>query len=365
MRISLLEKREDFYGILEKTLKNTDFFHQSNDIEIEYFVNRYLNFIGSETLPQSVFNVIKNEYSISVNFWNKFLQKVYVDFSVRYFSNHYVAHKTIFLSKIFKDYLIMGGNHRIRIFPKDLSHSVILLKEKENIKFCKNEIEFRSSNKIDYLPRLIDHGNYWIKEEYFDGIPINRLETGEKKDKLILSLVKKYYNDILINLSYELDINAYIDFIKNKLKKSLKDSSIVNESILKLVNTTLEKLFELLNNKDILCSISHGDLQHSNLLFRNGFIKIIDWEHTDKRFYLYDLFILFSMQRTVNNIEASIENYKKNIYSKNLNITIKTNDIYLFLIEEIRFRVDEDFSKNFKNFKNIQVLCRQTLKYIE
>ena len=84
MRISLLEKREDFYFILKNTLKNSSFFEEQNDgfKGARYTVNKYLNFIASEKINTKVFQNLVNEYSNSRVWWRKVIQKVYVSLAV-------------------------------------------------------------------------------------------------------------------------------------------------------------------------------------------------------------------------------------------------------------------------------------------
>ena len=86
MRISLLEKRENFDKILKETLEKNSFFNtKSNEKKVKYFINRYLNFIATNTLSKNVFQTLLNEYSSSLIWWKEWAQLLYVKLSISIF----------------------------------------------------------------------------------------------------------------------------------------------------------------------------------------------------------------------------------------------------------------------------------------
>ena len=105
------------------------------------------------------------------------------------------------LDKDFKNYLILGGNHRLRLFYGELKDSIVILKSGENQKFIKNDIAIRTENNLSYAPKIFDSENDWLREEYFNGIPFNRIESEERKGNL---------RDVIINNHFRINFNKCI-----------------------------------------------------------------------------------------------------------------------------------------------------------
>ena len=111
---------------------------------------------------------------------------------------------------------------------------------------------------------------------------------------------------------------------------------------------------------------THGDFQQANILIANGTSKVIDWEASEKRFYMYDAFILFGRIRKGETISDDILNFREAIEPMDYVKEVDENTIILLLIEELRFNVNETFSVNFFE-SGIQTknLCKTIIKYIE
>jgi len=359
MRISLLEKREDFYKILNITLNSYIENLNANNSKLSYFVvNKYLNFIATPYLPSSTFNILKNEYSNSNIKWKKIFQFFYVQLAVKKGLRLFFAQKVIRLPHYFTDFLILGGNHRIRLFSENLNGSLVILKSKERDKYIYNDIKIREFFSLSFAPIILDKGKDWFIEEYFDGIPVNRLI---KKTDYNPDLLLEFYQKELVEPSKEvLSIIDYKDLINLDLESILKvnfESNLKND-LHKLIIKTFISLFSLINIKRVEISWTHGDLQEANILIKNKEIKVIDWESADKRFYLYDYFTLFSKIRTNISLNKAIGIFEAKFPNDR-------NVIYLLLIEELRFSLNERFSVNFLNSgKLTRKLCNDILNYI-
>lgn len=359
MRISLLEKREDFYKILNITLNSYIENKNLNNSKLSFFVvNKYLNFIANPYLSSSLFNVLKNEYSNSIIKWKKIFQFFYVQLAVQKVLRLLFAQKIIKLPNYFSDFLILGGNHRIRLFSDTLDGSLVILKSKEREKYIYNDIKIRESFCLSFAPKILDKGKDWFVEEYFEGTPINRLR---KDNDYNLDLFLKFYQKELVDPSKE--VLSIIDY-KNLVNLDLETVLNVNfETNLKndldrLIIKTFITLFHLITIKRVEISWTHGDLQEANILIKNKEIKVIDWESADKRFYLYDYFTLFSKIRTNISLKKSIDIFKTK-FPNDMNV------IYLLLIEELRFSLNEEFSLNFFNSgETTKKLCNDILNFI-
>ena len=195
MRISLLEKRENFEKILKETLIASSFYEKKHDIsEGKYYINKYLNFIATNKLPENVFQILANEYSSSSSWWKKVVQSLYVKLAISKFFRVLFSHHSIKLPSFFENFLILGGNHRLRLFSVNLTSSIVLLKQGEREVYLNNDITVRTENNLTYSPQLLKFGKDWLEEEYFEGTPINRVKSPsivKERLKIFLNIILK------------------------------------------------------------------------------------------------------------------------------------------------------------------------------
>lgn len=358
MRISLLEKREDFYKILNTTLSTYAENINVSSLKSSFFVvNRYLNFIADPCLPSSLFVILKNEYSNSQVKWKKIFQFAYVQLAVKRVLRLLFAQKVIRLPTYFSKFLILGGNHRIRLFSDEIDGSLVILKSKESDKFLYNDIRIRESFHLSFAPVILDKGKDWFIEEYFEGIPINRLA---RQSDYNLDVLMKSYEAELLELSKEVvSISHYKNFVNKDIETVfIGHSKVYLNDIEKLVSKTIKALFDLIKISRVEVSWTHGDLQEANILVKNGKIKVIDWESADKRFYLYDYFTLFSKIRTNISLNIAIDIFLAK-FPNDMDV------IYCLLIEELRFALNEEWSFNYKSSGiNTRKLCNDILNLI-
>ena len=349
MRISLLENREEFYEILIKTLNKSSFFKGQNESKFKtiFIVNKYLNFIAPQKINSNVFKNLVNEYSNSIVWWKKIIQKTYVYLAISKSFRKVFGHKIIELSVNYSEYLILGGNHRLRLFSKDLGFSVLLLKENERVSYLENDISIRTNQFLSYAPIIFENGKDWLKEEYFDGKPLNRLKDRKEKDDFQKKVIKNHLEELLICTKKKWTNKEYYVFLKNEVNyiinnKFLQKTAVKKNTIINL----FELLFKELSTENISISLSHGDFQMANVLVKENNFKVIDWESASKRYYLYDIFTLISDVRTGIPLKESIQNFKNRVHSF-LDVEITPDMITLLLIEELRFSVNEEYSENF------------------
>ena len=263
--------------------------------------------------------------------------------------------------------MIVGGNHRIRLFPKDLTYSLILLKKGENSKFCINDARLRTTLNLNHCPKVLDYSNSWIKEEYFEGTPLNRILDMGVRENIKNKAISKHWDNVIEPTIYETSIKEYEHLVLSEIDNILRINRLniemeLNELILK----TFHVAFLNVKLNKIILSSSHGDLQLSNILVKDNEIKIIDWEHSDNRFYLFDHFILYSNNRSMNDIEKAISIYKTKKTNAPNGINITNDELHLNIIEELRFSMNEDFSLNFKKCGvKTEQLCIQINRYFD
>lgn len=363
MRISLLEKREDFYFILEKTVNGwaNDGLNTNSDNE-SYAVNRYLNFIASQNLETKVFAVLIKEYSQSNIKWLRLFQKMYVKLSVSKLTRIIFSHKTLYLSNKLENFLIIGGNHRIRLIDHKFFGTYVILKHNENCKFIQNEIILRNGWHLEYAPKLLDNGVTWILEEYFEGTPLNRLYNAKIRLTFLKSIIHNHVTSLLLPSVEFLFASHYLDNKRYELFSIIQNSKIlIHQEIKDLVIDIFNYLDESLRgNYEVKISWSHGDFQTGNILISENVYKIIDWEASDKRYWLYDIFTLFGDIRRNHNLELAYKLFLENKFIWSNSETLDSNWMEWIALEELFFCIYEDCSLNFyKSGLKVKELCIQ------
>jgi len=368
MRISLLEKRENFEKILKETLLSSSFFKKKQEVsEGKYYINKYLNFIATNKLPENVFQILANEYSSSLSWWKKGVQSLYVKLATSNFFRALFSHQSIKLPVYFENFLILGGNHRLRLFSVNLTSSIVLLKQGEREIYINNDIAVRTENKLTYAPQLLKFGKDWLEEEYFEGTPINRVESPSKVKEHLENIFEYHFKTLNLKNLKSFKKNDYVDLVNTEIESITTNNKIkVDQCLIEEIKNVFSLLFSVLNNKDIKVSWTHGDFQQANILIAKGISKVIDWEASEKRFYMYDAFTLFSRIREGETISDAILNFREAVGPIDYVKEVDENTITLLLIEELRFNVNETFSVNFfESGTQTESLCNAITTYID
>ncbi len=368
MRISLLEKREDFYQILSDTLINWNSpSQQVKNEQSAFIVNRFLNFIAHPQLPTNVFTNLAKEYSTSPVFWKNLIQRYYVRLAVNKNTRRFLSHKRVFLPVHLTQFLILGGNHRLRLFKTNLKSSYVILKRGESQAFIKNELLLKKQMRLDYAPRLITSGANWFEEEYIDGTPLNRLSCTTLKNSLIDQIISSHFQQLLLPSQQQLSADLYVNEKREKLLLLLNQEGLnINEQTKYAITQTHDMLCQRLNQKGaITITWTHGDFQKGNVLVESNVFKVIDWEAADKRFWLYDFFVFLSGIRSNGNFEQSIRMFEPMKKNRENTMSIPVDWKTLLMIEELYFSVKENCSPNFfRSGEQTLQLCNQIKSFL-
>lgn len=346
MRISLLVKRENFYKILQKTVIENTFFHQYNSPKSNrFYVNEYLNFIAHNNTPSGIFSNLRNEYSNSLIWWRKGVQKFYVNLATSKLFRSLFAQKSISLPAP-SHYLIIGGNHSLRLFDKELKSTWSLLKSGERIDYIKNDLKVRTGFKLSYIPHILNKGLDWIEEEYVEGSPLNRLNHLPTRNKLKDLVLNLHRLELVDRSKKSLALLAYKKMVYEEIDSITQADAIATESaVIHKAYGLLDRLFACLKVDSVTVSWTHGDFQMANILVKDDRVVVIDWESANLRFKDYDFFVLLGEIRTGIRLPEVVSSYQRMASAYGLSVDI--NSIICCLIEELRFLVAEDFSANF------------------
>lgn len=368
MRISMLEKREDFYQILSKTISAWNPTKDSvEESSTTYFVNKYLNFIAHPELSEALFSNLVTEYGTSTIWWKRLLQKAYVKLAVNKRCRGMLAHQRVELPKRYANKLILGGNHRLRIFEEGLKSSTVILKQGEDSGFIINEVNVRTAFHLDYAPKLLNYGDVWLEEEYIVGLPLNRLADYSAKQKLIDNLTSLHLNQLIKPSQVQVRAKDYLASKRKILHHKLFNPQlkIHKDDQVEILNT-FQTLAEKLTDKEVTISWSHGDFQEGNILVNHGSFKVIDWEAADKRFSLFDIFVLKGNLRALGDFNQALEAFKAYAENENEVLEFPINWRELLMMEEILYNIHEDCSVNYyqSGVKTVK-LCRQINKLLQ
>lgn len=369
MRISLLEKREDFYKLLSQTLErwNPPTIRPKHD-STTFLTNKYLNFIAHPDLPVSAFSNLKKEYSTTDKYWKSLIQKLYVKLAINYCFRKILAHKTVLLPEHFSDYLILGGNHRLRLFGSNLKSSYIVIKKGESLTFIENEIKVRKSYKLAYAPKMISNGFNWLEEEYISGTPLNRIRSAPHKQIIINSLITTHTDNLLIPSKKILPATVYVHEKQNDLSsKLLSDQLVLKPEIKQTILDTFNRLVNKVTDENVIVGWTHGDFQQGNILVdNNNCFKVIDWEAAERRFWLYDFFVLLGEIRSHGDLAIAFNTFLKHKELLPGHESFSNDFEILLIIEELCFSVNEDCSPNYyiSGEKTLR-LCKQINNHLQ
>ena len=369
MRIRDLNKHEDFWSIfketikliiLEKSLYKQIFSNKRNQILIS---QSSINYISPPFVGKNTYKVLINEYSKSNVFWKRPFQFMFVHLATTQIIRFLFTDKIIVAPYRMKNnILIIGGNHRIRFIDFQSIKSLVVLKDKENDIFIKNEIKYRSKVLLPYSPKLYEWGQAWIAEELIDGVPINRGLDNSKIEQYKKCVYTTHYTKLIAPSLKLILLNNYINKkIDEFILHFNQIPSIIKNKVYSYIDINtiygLKNLFKK-NRNTFPVSITHGDFQNSNILISDKKPIVIDWENMSMRFCLYDEFVLFSDIRSMRqyDIYNSILRYHKFIKEKyEVNklreryLSSVNFDLTAFLIafEELFFVLYDEISNNY------------------
>ncbi|MDB9846673.1 phosphotransferase [Flavobacteriaceae bacterium] len=352
MKLSQLILREKIYNIISKTINTNSFFKDNIDEKnIVFNCFKYLNIILNKSLSDNVKDTLVFEYSLSKSAFKQFLQNIYITIIFLPIIRNFLSDKRIMLPSYLKNYGVVPGNHRIRLFGSSLKEIIVLLKNNESSKFIKNDIDARVNNSLSYTPKILSYGSDWLIEEFINGVPFNRVKN-INSDKALKDLISLHTKELINKNKKNISIDTYLNKCKEELYL-LVEIIEENNPIKKEIISGLENLHTTIVSQNIIeieTSTTHGDFQEGNIRINsNNELYVLDWESAANRFYLYDVFVMLSSVRTGIGLDKAFELFFQKVdeYQIKINRYSKTSIILLLCFEELRFHFSEDISYNF------------------
>jgi thiamine kinase-like enzyme len=138
--------------------------------------------------------------------------------------------------------------------------------------------------------------------------------------------------------------------VKSDINNYIKKGKYATE-----MNPILYELFKEFDNyfsnseMFVYTSYTHGDFQEGNLRIQDNRTIVIDWESSDKRFFLYDFYVLLGNPRHDKYLLNSYKTFKQQIRLLNdfPNEFINEKTMVLLFLEELKFYIYEENSVNY------------------
>jgi len=354
MKISLLQQREPFEEILEKTLTaylNRKVKWQNNKKNGNWLVNSHLNAIFAPNADKTIFSQITKEFSHSVIWWKRPLQKLYVLLATNSFTAKFFATASLCIEPQIdnaKNILIIGGNHHLRILNYKKIRAFVINKSGFNKQFLINEKNLRQANPSLPIPKLFEvaDDNSWYSEEIISGTPLNRMNNGSQaKDSL--KKIKQSLAELHNQTKEQIPVKLYTADLSRKIIHLAENNDFLDEQQIQKINQQLlEKISSLAGQNDhlALCQ-THGDFQPANILVEKEKVWLIDWEYTGLRQIDFDSFVYDLNSRSPLDFQ---ERFIKQFREQNSNSEAELK-LLVFLLEELQLRLEEVDNPLFKS----------------
>jgi len=314
MQISLLLKREPFPDILERTLEGflpqlTGHSHRVRwspksarpDPEAQHwFCNHYVNAIFAKGAPREVFRPVVGEFCRSPSAWRRPWQRGYVALASSSRLASILAQSRLEISPPItdaRDWLIVGGNHKIRLLNPRTLQCYSVLKEGFDVEFLQTEVSARrravEAGVSVPVIRQVASDETWFLEDYVAGVPLNRLSSRDAA-KQTLSGAMNELNRFSESTTRPMGVRTYTQSLASAARASLSSAKAVDTSLRTRVETCIGRLLEALEpvaDDLVTTARCHGDLQPGNILWRGDGHWIIDWEYAARRQVGHDTLI--------------------------------------------------------------------------
>jgi hypothetical protein len=388
MKISLLLDREPFDKIFEETLASflydiTNCPHyvnwcpkshnkQSQKPAQIWYCNPLINSIFVKGVNPAVFDSINGEYSHNpLRPWRSLIQKLYLRLSQYNKTALLMAKYIIEVSPPIEDAknkMIIGGNTKIRMIDIPGNKVYVILKNGFDKKYLAREVFIRENYQFLPVPKIILKGNddLWYAEEYISGISPDRMRYEDGLQSLISSI--ESMRRVIEDTKKIVTLNDYVQSIVIKINTTIEAFMSDNNYSIKQVQDVASALIHYLNqysNCFVITSFCHGDFQAGNIICDGKKSWIIDWEHSGRKQFVHDLYVmqlksrikdgfnqrfLEYFQEGPNMRQKVLNNYWPDLQSEN-QIELHVSMV-LFLLEELDFHLEE--LKSIPTIANVQ-----------
>lgn len=309
MRIEQMIEREDFYGILRKTvceyfkkvrMKDVDFAYTEKKGYEKLVISPKFSFVAKPPLKSGIKEFLRNEYNIR----NSMIKYIIGRIAVKAVEiNPYICGGTaayITRNSLDKNEFISPQNRSVRFFDYNKMTVDCIVKSGFTDKYIKKQIDFRKNHSYKFVLPMIDYGENWFREKILQGHALARTTDNSLYEKGVcdtILAIKTLINDTLENETAETYINKLANNAISLVcsadeKKHIK----YKNEVINIINICKENALRL---NTIPTSVNHGDMQSGNIWIEgDGNTVIYDWETVERRSVWYDLSVFkYSLRR--------------------------------------------------------------------
>lgn len=313
MDIASMLVREDFYTILQETLRAYYRQVHNRDIRVEYtpfegcetlYIYSRLSFIARKKVPCGAREFLYSEFNIRGNLIKYFAGKLLVFLAVH--SGGRGATRKLYITRgaLGKNAFISPQNRSIRIFDYDAMTVDCIVKSSFTSTYFNNQLAFRTQYHYPFVPPILATSEGWFREHIMRGNPLARV-TNNEAYKAAQSCVIQYIGELAsdtVQLTSSAEyMSGLIKDVYAKLGQAESEKKIASAPALKTLVRSIE---ERISDMPIPLVRSHGDLQSGNIwLETDGRVWIYDWETQKTRSIWYDCVTLLYSTRRAGGLE--------------------------------------------------------------
>jgi hypothetical protein len=253
----------------------------------------YINAIFQPRPQRSDLEPVIREFSRSPSRGRRLAQRAYVGLATHRFGALLAAQAYLEVSPPISratHWLIVGGNHKLRILDRPAGTAVALLKDGFDDRRMRTEISIRRRAEQVGLPvppmLRVAADDSWFEESYITGTPLNRLKDRHRASRAVRK-VGKALALFSIGGREEHTVDDYVRPLLDECRKHLDDSALVEDAARDRVARCLGLLERRLaqhGQRRMSTGPAHGDFQPGNVL-DDGDDRawLIDWEFAGRR----------------------------------------------------------------------------------
>jgi len=333
--------------------------------DLNFLVNTKLNLIYPAFTPQKDLIPLVAEYVFHTNLLRRWAQNAYILLALHPLLRPFFSPLKLHITdkpSITTNMCILPGNHSIRVVNLDQNECVVISKEGFSGKKLKNAALARLTYPDLPGPKVLffEMSCDWYVEERIFGLPINRCAHQRDIDNA-LAATKVFMTTMYQATSNSVNATDYIRLKCTEINSAITSlPKCYEQADITYIANIITDLFNIAasvieNDSLISTSHTHGDFQDANILIPTisdtRDVYIIDWEYAGVRCQHYDWFVYGLKSRSPKGLAVRINNLMFD--SDHLRTLIDWYDlaeidpkelrilIYLFLIEELLFRLDD------------------------
>ena len=313
MRLDLLLAREPFPEVFAATLANyleqqfgwrgeVRWRNGRNGRRDGFLVNDKLNLIFPPSAATEQLRALSAEYAYHPNPVHRLFQNLYVRYAVSRPWRWWLASAQVSIEpwrEDFSGWVILGGNHSIRIVDLERDRCVVIRKIGFQPEFLNAAIDLRVRYPDLPGPRLLedDASAGWYSEERIRGFPLNRSANAALVERTSMA-ARQAMASLYKRTAEEVPLQHWIEDRLERVDAAVAAlPPVYVEATRCQIRSAAEDLANGLRNgastiATVATAATHGDFQPANILIpehaANGPVYLIDWEYSAVRCRWYD-----------------------------------------------------------------------------